>query len=131
MLQKARAPHYLFQDIWKWAQKVTDTKVEFSGAGTRASVISELNRHYDLDDTKPTTIPVTLPTSGEVVHITTHDFLAQLHSLLSDPVLMRKENLLLTMTAIPLLNQLHRMEHPSSFETSTMDPFITQPTRLM
>ena len=94
MLQKARAPHYLYQDIWKWAQKATDTKVEFSGAGTRASVITELNRRYDLDDTKPTTIPVTLPTSGEVVHITTHDFLAQLRSLLSDPVLMRNENLL-------------------------------------
>ena len=37
---------------------------------------------------------MTLPTSGEVVHITTHDFLAQLRSLLSDPVLTRKENLL-------------------------------------
>ena len=68
MPQKARAPHYLYQDIWKWAP--TDTKVEFSGAGTRARVITELNRHYNLDDTKPTTIPVTLPTSGEVVHIT-------------------------------------------------------------
>ena len=86
MLQKACAPHYLYQDIWKWAQKATDTKVEFSRAGTHASVITELNCCYDLDDTKPTTIPEILPVSGEVVHITTHDFLAQLRSLLSDPV---------------------------------------------
>ena len=30
MLQKARAPHYLYQDIRKWAQKATDTKVELT-----------------------------------------------------------------------------------------------------
>ena len=86
---------------------LTDTKVEFSGAGTRASVITELNRHYNLDDTKPTTEPVTLPVSGEVVYITAPDFLAQLFSLLSDPVLMWKENLLFAMMAIPLLKELH------------------------
>ena len=27
MLQKACTPDYLYQDIWKWAQKATDTKV--------------------------------------------------------------------------------------------------------
>ena len=107
MLQKACAPHYLYQDIWKWAQKASDTKVEFSGAGTRASVITELNRRYDLDDTKPTTISLTLPSSREVVHITTHDFLAQLRSLLSAPVLMGGKISFLVMMAIPLLNQLH------------------------
>ena len=131
MFQKARAPHYLFQDIWKWAQKATDTKVEFSGAGTCASVIIELNCHYDLDDTKPTTISVTLPTSGEIVHITTHDFLAQLRSLLSDPVLTRKENLLFGDDGNPFIEPVALNGSSFIIRDIKMDPFIALPTSVM
>ena len=103
MLQKARAPHVVYQDIWKWAQKATDTKFEFSGAGTRASVITELNCCYDLDETKPITIPVTSPVSGEVVHATTHDFLAQLRSLLSDTCAYLVSRMIHMVTRVALL----------------------------
>ena len=80
MLKAARAPYSLF---WKWAQ-----------SSTRTSVIKELCRRYNLARMNPSTFKVKLPACGEVVELTTHDFLAQLLSLLTDPVLMRDENLL-------------------------------------
>ena len=43
----------------------------------------------------PTSTKVKLP-SGAEVNIVTHDFLEQLYSLLSDPDLMKDENLLFT-----------------------------------
>ena len=94
ILKKARAPFYLFREVWKWAQNATTNHVKFAGAGTRYSVIKELHSRYDLGSTKPITTKVTLPESGKIVDITTHDFTSQLYSMLSDPVLMREENLL-------------------------------------
>jgi hypothetical protein len=94
MLQKARAPHYLYQDIWKWAQSAFDRQVSFNDAGTRESILNGLLQRYNLVDTLPSTTSISLPGSGETVEITIHHFLPQLYSLLTDPTLMHENNLL-------------------------------------
>lgn len=94
MLKEARAPFYLYSKIWKWAQSACDRQVQFHGAGTRDSAVKELMSRYNLEDTLPVTTSITLPQCGETVNITTHNFLPQLYSMLTDPHLMRDENLL-------------------------------------
>jgi hypothetical protein len=94
ILKEARVPHYLYQNIWKWAQSAVDRKVPFHDAGTRESILNDLMYRYNLDDTLPVTTAVTLPGSGETVDITIHEFLPQLYSLLTDPTLMHDDNLL-------------------------------------
>ena len=94
LLKLARAPFYLFQDIWKWAQKQQDRNVKFKSAGTRASVLKELHERYNLEDTVPITQHITLPECKKKVQITTHGFLPQLYSMLTDPALMKDQNLL-------------------------------------
>jgi hypothetical protein len=90
ILKEGRVPHYLYQNIWKWAQSAVDWKVPFHDAGTRESLMYR----YNLDDTLPITTAITLPGSGETVDITIHEFLPQLYSLLTDPTLMHDDNLL-------------------------------------
>ena len=48
ILQCDRAPLYLYQEDWKWAQSSYDRKVSFRSKGMRESVIKRLLTQYNL-----------------------------------------------------------------------------------
>ena len=110
MLKQARCPKYLYQEIMNWV-KIADSRGvcwSQSQSTTSESVYKELTERYGLEDSVPVTTPLFLPACGVTVNITTHNFLDQLYSMLTDPILMRDENLLFTGDepfAIPVPNR--------------------------
>ena len=96
ILSKANCPIYLFDLIKSWARSVQLAKVNLTdnSSKTRSQVIKELDKRFNLTGSKPKEIEVILPGSNETVRVVTHDFKEQLYSLLSDPAVMRDENLL-------------------------------------
>jgi len=99
LLNDINAPHHAFTDIWNWASSLAVMPLEtrtslHSAPRQRNGVISSLSKLYSLDKCAPATEIIELP-SGHKVKLVTHDFKAQLFSLLSDPKLMEEKNLLL------------------------------------
>ena len=96
ILSKANCPIYLFDVIKNWARSVQVANVNLTenSSKTRSQVIKELDKRFNLTGSKPKEIEVILPGSNETVRVVTHDFKEQLYSLLSDPAVMRDENLL-------------------------------------
>ena len=95
MLKRWNTPLTAFPEILKWAQSLQDKRIQINGSTTRESVIKQLKERFDLSGLDPQTTIWTLPGSGEKVKITVHDFLQCLCSLLTDPELMKEENLLI------------------------------------
>ena len=90
----SRSPLNDYQKTWRWAQQLSKDPSKFCTPVTRDSVVNMLMKRYDLECTKPTTKSYFLPGAKQWIDITTHDFLSQLYSLLSDPSVMADENLL-------------------------------------
>jgi hypothetical protein len=61
ILKEAHAPHYLYQNIWKWAQSAVDRKVPFHDAGTQDCILNDLMSRYNLEETLPITTSENLP----------------------------------------------------------------------
>ena len=95
LMQANNIPFQMFPKFMKWRQDAEDMEgsLNFQAGNSRESVLKELKTRYGLND-KPTTTTYTLPHSQQKVQITTHDFTEQLYSLLTDPELMKDENLL-------------------------------------
>ena len=97
LIQDNKLPFKMYNEIMKWHKSIQELgTLNFHGTkdgNSRETVIKNLKTRYGLED-EPTTTTHTLPHSGQVVEITTHDFTDQLYSLLSDPDLMKDENLL-------------------------------------
>ena len=96
ILQKARCPLYVFDQIQKWSRKtIQKDKHYFEGRlPTRASVLKTLDEQYNSKGYKPTVHSVGMP-SGKTIEIVIHDLDSAIFSLLNDPDLMKEENLLL------------------------------------
>lgn len=96
MLQKAKAPLYLFDEIQKWARSTfKESENVFKGkAMKRKDVIHALDERYATKNIKPKTTRLHLP-SGKEVNVVTHDFYMAIFSLLTDKQLVKEENLLL------------------------------------
>ena len=100
LLKTAGCPIYLFNQIKEWAHESAVGGVGVEGvqwkerSAKRAAVLADIRKRFNMEETAPSQLEVTLPGSGERVTITLHDFKQQVYSLLSDPVAMRDENLL-------------------------------------
>ena len=100
LLKTAGCPIYLFNQIKEWAHESAVGGDGLEGvkwlerSEKRTAVLKDIRRRFDLEESGPTQIEVTLPGSGEKVTLTLHDFKQQVYSLLSDPVAMSDENLL-------------------------------------
>ena len=84
LLKKAKAPLYLYKEIFKWARKCTEKVPEFfiQKPYNKEYVVSQLEHNFNID-LKPKSIAVTLP-SKKRVEIVVHDFQNCLFSLLSE-----------------------------------------------
>jgi len=107
ILNGINAPHYAFTELWKWAASLTlmpsDTRISLHSAPQKRSIVMRsLSTHYGLDNCAPITKTIVLP-SGNIVQLVTHDFKAQLFSLLSDPKLMEEKTFCCARTPMAVL----------------------------
>jgi hypothetical protein len=99
ILNTAKAPLYLYENIMSWAKHaVNKHDMDFSTENniSRDKLIQELKFKHDLSGIEPLVKSVCLHGSGSTVDIVTQSFKASLYSLLNDKKLMQKENLLIT-----------------------------------
>jgi hypothetical protein len=95
MIQKSNAPLSMYEDVQKWARKAfaANSLVFARQHLSRTKVIKVIERKHDSWGCYPVPISVLLPAAGCRIVIQTFDFINAVYSLLTDPVLMREENL--------------------------------------
>ena len=99
LLNQAKAPLYLFDEIWKWTQQSAEIhKVNFENLSNinRAKCIRDLKKTFDLNGLDPIKKLITLKGSNTQIELVLHNFENALYSLLSDNLLMDPLNLLFT-----------------------------------
>ena len=100
LLTDISAPLHMYGEILAWAKKHSSRGYDFITEQTSyGSIISHLQRTFDMSEYRPTQRRVFLPPLPKsekpqvAVDITTFDFPVLLHSLLSDPELNHPDNL--------------------------------------
>jgi hypothetical protein len=95
MIQKSNAPLSMYEDVQKWSRKAfaANSMVFTRQHLSRTKVIKVIERKHDSWGCYPVPISVLLPAAGCRIVIQTFDFMNAVYSLLTDPVLMREENL--------------------------------------
>ena len=94
LLNRHKAPLTMFPAVQKWARESAALKHDFSRTiRPRASVISELEERFDMVSSRflPTLVSYLPDERPTVVYVAS--FSAAVYSLLSDPELMKEENL--------------------------------------
>jgi hypothetical protein len=97
LLQRSGAPLNLFGKVKQWCRRSFLRGVDFLDDRhlcSRAQVLLELETRFDCVGSKPIHREICLPGCGDSVTMVVHDFQEQLYSLLSDPDVMKDENLL-------------------------------------
>ena len=89
ILEPMKVPKYLYKQIKVWFE---ETKMQNDRPFGYPELIRQMARKHGLECTRPRHEYLDLD-SGNVVKVTTFDFLAQVYSLLSDSTLMREDNL--------------------------------------
>jgi len=92
MLEKASVSPTMFNSIWKWAQKGVHQKISFKDS-TLNAVHKEIDQRYDLTPV-PTPQTFKLPESLVKIGLNISKFKDLVYDLLTDPELMKDENLL-------------------------------------
>ena len=88
ILQDANAQHYLYEQVMAWAAESNASDFNFAAAPRkRHQVITDLEKKFNLHPVRPFQIPIKFPEDGLEISVTAYDFVAQLHSLLSDDTL--------------------------------------------
>jgi hypothetical protein len=95
LLQKSNAPMSLYGDVQKWARKSFAINQDvFSRAHmSRKKVLQLVEKKFDAAGWYPQSSTLVLPYANRRITIQTYDFSQAVYSLLTDPVLMREENL--------------------------------------
>ena len=101
LLNRAKSPIYLMDEIQKWAsESVREVKFDFGDQRTtlkgRKAFMQSIFNRYDMEDTKPQIVKVELPSSRELCDLSVFDARANVYSMLTSPSLMQGENLLFT-----------------------------------
>jgi hypothetical protein len=99
IMKQAQAPLYLFENVWKWAQKSAQSyNINFASVESinRAACIANLQNCFDLNGLKPVKQTVTLQGTGHQVEVIKHSFIHSFYTLLNDTDLMNEENLLIS-----------------------------------
>ena len=97
ILKQAKAPLYLFDQIWKWTQQSAQVyNVDYSMAQnvTRKNCIKNIKNCFNLNGLDPIKKKIKLKGSGVEIDLVTHSFSHCLYSLLNDKMLMDQSNLL-------------------------------------
>ena len=95
MLKFPGCPLFLFEKVLKWAGKAQlQNNVDFAllESTSREQKMNSLLDRFDFNGLEPNVQNITLPGSGEIIPLVTHDFMQSLYSLLSDSDLMKEEN---------------------------------------
>ena len=98
ILKKAKAPLYLFDQIFDWARhSVNSNSMDFGSNHmiNRMKAIQQLKDKYDLNVIEPIIKKIHLPGSNKSIELVVHSFKHSLYSLLNDKMLMQPKNLLL------------------------------------
>lgn len=97
LLKRAQAPLYLYDEIMRWAHRSTmnsNEPVFVHPPLSRATVMKNLYKSFNLGGIKPRVVNTVLPESGTKVRVVTHCAKQSIYSLLTDPTLMTDNNLL-------------------------------------
>jgi hypothetical protein len=99
ILNTAKAPLYLYDQIMAWTKKavnVFDVDFGFEANLSRDKLVQELKVKYHLQNLEPTIHTLELRGSGNTAEVVKHSFKDSLYSLLNDKQLMQPKNLLIT-----------------------------------
>ena len=99
LLNLAKAPLYLFDEIIKWIKRsIYKYNIDFKHVkGFSRKIIIEKGRNkFDMKGLLPSITKVHLTTTNEQIDVVIHDFKQCLYSLLTDDHLMKPENLILS-----------------------------------
>ena len=119
LLNKVKAPIYLYDEIWEWTNHSATAGVNFLDiAPKRTSVISDIRKRFDMKETVPQDAKVTLPLSRAVVTLPVHHFKNVLYSLLSNESLMHEKNLLFPNDGDPFSEPVPFNKRDSNFIVS-------------
>ena len=93
ILQDTNAPKYLYKSIQQWAMKLVNDEhcIGMSTLGYK-ELIQRMAVRHGLANSRPYVQQLSLP-SEHILSVVRFNFMAQVHSLLSDDTLMRPENL--------------------------------------
>jgi hypothetical protein len=99
ILKQAKAPLYLFDQIWKWTkQSAQSYNINFASIEnvSRTQCLKTLKNTFDMNDLEPIKRTIQLKGSNNTIDVIVHKFEHCLYSLLSDNILMDPSNLLIS-----------------------------------
>jgi hypothetical protein len=99
ILKQAKAPLYLFDQIWKWTQQSANSyNIDFSLVEnvSRVKCLKTLKDSFNIHGLEPRKKSIILKGSNKPIDLIIHDFEHSLYSLLSDETLMHPDNLLIS-----------------------------------
>ena len=90
ILDEAKAPLYMFEEIMKWAKDANENGFNFEHVVTnRDSVIKQLQQSLNIHQCKPVVKKIVLPYSNNTeVDVVTFDFTEMITTLLTDDYLI-------------------------------------------
>jgi hypothetical protein len=117
LLQKSNVPIGMYDEIQKWARKSysINPKVFFRSNLTRKKALQIIENNLDAKGCKPIPVICQLPSLKHQVTIQTYDFISAIYSRLTDPVLMREENLDLDVIGNQNTNPLYPFPKPAMY----------------
>jgi hypothetical protein len=117
LLQKSNVPIGMYDEIQKWARKsyAINPKVFFCSNLTRKKALQSIEKIFNAKGCKPIPVICQLPSLKHQVTIQAYDFISAIYSLLTDPVLMREENLDLNVTGNKNKNPLYPFPKPAMY----------------
>ena len=92
LLKQANCSLGVYDSVLKWVK--SHNPDDLAGMSGRESMTKKLIKRYNYDHLRPIDVKCYLPGAGTTVTLTTHDFIACLHSLLTNEELMKRDNLL-------------------------------------
>jgi hypothetical protein len=123
LLQKSNAPISMYDKVQKWARKSFAINQDvFSWSHmSRKKVLQLVEKKFDAAGWYPQSSTLYLPYANRRITIQTYDFSQAVYSLLTDPVLMREENLDLATLGDQEDNPLYPFPKPAMYSTRTRD----------
>lgn len=125
LLQKANAPISLYDEIQNWARSsfAKNESIFLRTNMSRPAALKLIEKRFDASGVFPRPVTIFLPNARQHLTIQTFDFSNAVYSLLTDPVLMREENLDLDTTENKDTNQLYPFPFPLKY-TSRPNEFV-------
>jgi hypothetical protein len=104
ILKQAKAPLYLFDQIWKWTKQSAQLyNINFASVEnvSRSHCLKTVKNSFDMNEMEPIKKSIKLEGSNQVIDVIVHKFEHCLYSLLSDKILMDPSNLLFSVDQEP------------------------------